>query len=1054
MVCSISDVEQLESFTIAPFLKAAKNMKWLKTSFSLLLFCAVGTGCAYAQDACSFESTLQAMQGLEGQSDPKCHATATRLEYSIYGTPLTVGANRLKHQLQKQFIDAFWAKASVMAIAKQRAVITAELLEQSFLGGFPFQCESAGGARLYLLSGDILSIEPDDLRHYSSVAYSLRAMLALKQDALFRSASARVPLAADAEAALIRATDVLTLAMLQLADQAARATDTYEIQAPVLQRAWDSILHLPAVDEALGGVAATERMQLLPQLIERKLKAYEAYNEIRSKVFLRNLQVYFARFKWPKDAEGGLEFKRNFTEANALFLADLMTRSAQRAIRAGSPLVREAHVHAALQVLTPHELNAFEDVVYFPRFAESQQVKIESYDMDSFRDSGLHWRYLSYALEKVDAGNMPEPDPFAAELLVEGVAQFAVLLLRLSGELAAASAAETLQPQHLYQAFERYNQLLQQHGQLQVDEPALAKLPSRRSGPDGESTRFSEMTDASGLQYQHHSSDWLHRLLRGYLKTGEHSATLSVPPAFGGGGIAAEDVNNDGFVDLLLVGGRGVALFLNQGDRTFREMTQAAGLDWKRADGNGGEARQPLIADFDNDGLQDILITYADDAHRLYRGVGNCKFEDVTELAGLGGQGLVAGPALTFDYDRDGLLDVYIGYFGNYLEGHLPNLSRKNFNATPNKLFRNEGGFRFREVTIGSGTGNTGWTQALGHTDLDGDGWQDLIVGNDFGINAYLRNQGDGSFVDIAAKLGTNKPSFTMNVGIADLNQDLLPDIYISNIVTMVKDDKYVLPSADTTARFNLSSLATMRVVDANDLFMSERKNGELVAHRQARELMGRGNSATGWSWDADFFDADNDGDDDLYCVNGMNDYHVYSETPYFTAVNHTEAEIQLVPAKRATNVFFENEDGKMKNHSEGSGLDLMSNSRSAAFLDLDNDGDLDVALNDYHASAKCFLNHAERLENNWLKVKLVGDPAKGNNRDAIGARLLLETESGQTLWREIHGGGGYLSQDPKVQHFGLGRDQAKQLLIRWPNGAEQVVQNLKLGELQLIEDH
>ena len=1028
-------------------------MKSLKTSFSLLLFCVVGTWCAHGQDACAYESTLQAMQRLEGQSDPKCHATATRLEYSIYGTRLSAGAQQLKHELQKQFIDAFWGKASAMAATNQRAVITVELLEQALLGDLSFQYPDSGGARVCLLSGDILLIEPDDLRHYSSVAYSLRAMLALKQDALFRSAPARVALAADAEAVLIRVTDVLTLAMLQLADQAARADDSYEIQAPLLQRAWDSILHLPAVDEAQGGVSAAARVQLLPQLIERKLKAYEAYNEIRSKVFLRNLQVYFARFKWPKDAEGGLEFKKNFTEANALFLADLMTRSAERAVRGGSPLVREAHVNAALQVLTPHEVNAFEDVIYFPRFAEPQQVKIESYDIDSFRDSGLHWRYLSYALEKVAAEKMPEPDPFAAELLVEGVAQFAVLLLRLSGEQAAQSDAETLQPQHLYQAFERYNHLLQQHSQLQVEEPALAKLPSRSSARNGESTRFSEITDASGLHYQHHSSDWLHRLLRSYLKTGQHSATLSVPPAFGGGGIAAEDVNNDGFVDLLLVGGRGVALFLNRGDGTFEEMTQVAGLGWKRADGNDGEARQPLIADFDNDGLQDILITFADDAHRLYRGTGDCQFEDVTERAALGGQGLIAGPALTFDYDRDGLLDIYIGYFGNYLEGNLPNLSRRNFNGTPNQLFRNEGGFRFREVTLGSGTDNTGWTQALGHTDLDGDGWQDLIVGNDFGINAYLRNQGDGSFVDIADALGTNKPSFTMNVGIADLNQDLLPDIYISNIVTMVKDDKYVLPSAETTAHFNLSSLATMRVVDANDLFMSERKDGQLVAHRQARELMGRGNSATGWSWDAEFFDADNDGDDDLYCVNGMNDYHVYSETPYFTAVNHTEAEIQLVPAKRATNVFFENEDGNMKNHSEGSGLDLMSNSRSAAFLDLDNDGDLDVALNDYHASAKCFLNHAERLENNWLKVKLIGDPTKGNNRDAVGARLLLETESGHTLWREIHGGGGYLSQDPKVQHFGLGRDQAKRLLIRWPNGEEQEVKGLNSGELHLIEN-
>jgi len=431
----------------------------------------------------------------------------------------------------------------------------------------------------------------------------------------------------------------------------------------------------------------------------------------------------------------------------------------------------------------------------------------------------------------------------------------------------------------------------------------------------------------------------------------------------------------------------------------------------------------------------------------------NLTFKDVSAPCGLDGSGLVAGPAITFDYNRDGLLDIYIGYFGNYLDGKLPNLSRRNENATPNKLYRNEGDFRFTEVTMNSGTDNSGWTQALGHTDLDGDGWQDIIVGNDFGINAYLRNEGNGRFVDIASELGVHKPSFTMNVGIADLNKDFFPDIYISNIVTLVKDDKYVLPAAGTTAHFKLGSLATMHVVDANDLFISDVQNGQLVAYDQKRERMGRGNTATGWAWDADFFDANNDGDDDLYCVNGMNDYHVYSEDPYFTAVNHSEAEIQLVPAQRASNVFFENDEGLMKNKSAGSGLDIFSNSRSAAFLDFDNDGDMDIALNDYHAPARLFQNHAEQNDNHWIKIKLVGNPENRNNRDAIGARLMLETESGNVLWREIYGGQGYLSSHPKEQHFGLGTDLPKRLIIRWPNGKDQIVEALKPNQTHVIQD-
>ena len=109
--------------------------------------------------------------------------------------------------------------------------------------------------------------------------------------------------------------------------------------------------------------------------------------------------------------------------------------------------------------------------------------------------------------------------------------------------------------------------------------------------------------------------------------------------------------------------------------------------------------------------------------------------------------------------------------------------------GSPNALFRNTGTLTFADVTAGSGLDNTGWTQAVAHTDLDGDGWQDVIVGNDFGVNAYYRNRRDGTFENIAERIGTDKPSYTMNIGITDLNDDDDPDIYISNIVTMNKDE-------------------------------------------------------------------------------------------------------------------------------------------------------------------------------------------------------------------------------------------------------------------------
>ena len=358
-------------------------------------------------------------------------------------------------------------------------------------------------------------------------------------------------------------------------------------------------------------------------------------------------------------------------------------------------------------------------------------------------------------------------------------------------------------------------------------EPGVAVVASIRSSAAGLSraagdaggptaTYFTDVTDQVGIDVEHRSSDWLSRLLRSYLPGGDNVGNITIPPAFGGAGVAAEDVNGDSLPDLLILSGRGNRLYLNDGDGGFRDVTATAGIDWRRpADGLPGEPRQPIIADLDNDGLQDILITYVNDPHRLYRNVGNLRFVDVTERANLGGDGLVGGPATVFDYDRDGLLDVYITYFGDYVHGVLPTLRRRNANGLPNRLFRNTGSLTFEDVTDGSGVDDTGWAQAVVHTDLDGDGWQDLIVGNDFGINGYYRNRGDGTFENIAERLGTDKPSYTMGFGLTDLNEDGAPDVYVSNIVTMNKDETYVLPNQDTPAKFDPDKLANMRVVEA-----------------------------------------------------------------------------------------------------------------------------------------------------------------------------------------------------------------------------------------------
>jgi hypothetical protein len=419
----------------------------------------------------------------------------------------------------------------------------------------------------------------------------------------------------------------------------------------------------------------------------------------------------------------------------------------------------------------------------------------------------------------------------------------------------------------------------------------------------------------------------------------------------------------------------------------------------------------------------------------MYKNIDGTSFEEVTLTTNLGGEKAVAGPATAFDYDNDGLLDIYIGYFGNYVEGTLPTLKRDNNNGMPNKLFKNLGDFVFQELEFTKDNdSNNGWTQALGHSDINQDGLQDIIVGNDFGVNKYYLNSKNGFFTEESAQLGTDKPSYTMNVGITDLNGDLFPDFYISNIVVMQKDEKYVSPNADTQMKFDPDKMANIRTIEANDLFLSNIKDSTLKGYNLSSNI-GRGYSATGWSWDADFFDFDNDGDEDLYCLNGMNDFSVYSsENPFYFERQESSKTVHYAQSSKEKNVFFVNHGGELINKAQELGADLNSNARSASYFDFDNDGDLDIIINNYHEKATVLENKASK-DNHWIKIKLIGDPTEKVNRDAIGSTIILNSKSNKNLWREIHSTSGYLSVHPKEQHFGLGVDDLVSIKVLWSNG-------------------
>jgi enediyne biosynthesis protein E4 len=1005
--------------------------------------------------ALGLDATVQAIQSLENQRDPKCDATAARLENFMYGTPLSHAGREKKNELQKALIFSVWSEASEAARAKGSDVVTTEILKPILQKTVPYRMDDAKNAHVTLPDGSQLLLEERDVRQYGTVAYALRAILATQQDALLTPNVKLVALAPEAVQTMKQMVDVYTLAALSLSDKAARKAGKKELDAVLMADAWKRVAPMTAEKTALAP-GTSKPGEVLRKIIAQKLVSFRTYNESADPLLYSNIQSFYARHPWPNDVEKTKEITGAFSGAVMDFIAETLLRAQAKAKAEGSPIVRERHIAAVYDERAPYAINIYEDVIFFANLPREQQVYIEAYDADSLRDSGLHWHLIR---QVIDTPNFPlelDLDPFAAELLAEGDAQIGVLTFRTAGEIAKREGSPTLEPAHVAAAKKEIAQRFAAHLKAKPAAKTASKVTSSSAKTKVAGKFFEDVTAETGVEFVHRTSDWLSRFQRTFLysqkgtdapKQGQEPSH-DVPPAFSGSGVASEDIDNDGDADILIVGGLGNRLYLNDGKGTFADATEKAGLNWLGEDEKPGEPRQPLIVDFDNDGNDDVLITYVNAPHRVYRNNGDGTFADVTSKANLGGEGLVGGPAAVFDYDRDGLLDLYIGYYGNYLKGVGPHLSRVNRNATPNKLFRNTGNFTFKDVSAESGTENVGWTQAVAAVDFDLDSWPDLIVGNDFGVNSYYKNLGNGKFEDVASKLGTDLPSSSMNVGTADLNKDGHPDVYISNIVAMVKDEKYIMPTEETRMKRKAEKLATMRVVQNNHLFTSTASPELRYLVNEAVDPM---DTSTGWAWDADFFDFDNDGDDDLYLVNGLHEYLLY-QSEFKVKTAEGEKEMKFAVSEREPNVFFVNEGGKLANRSGDSGADFSGNSRSAAYLDMDNDGDLDVVVNNFNDRAVFLKNNAESLDHNWIKLKLTGDPAQKTNADAIGARVIVKTASGNKIWREVQTATGYLSQHPKQQHVGLGKDKVADVTVVWPNGETREYKGLAAGKVHTLK--
>jgi hypothetical protein len=481
-----------------------------------------------------------------------------------------------------------------------------------------------------------------------------------------------------------------------------------------------------------------------------------------------------------------------------------------------------------------------------------------------------------------------------------------------------------------------------------------------------------------------------------------------------GCGAALIDYDGDGWMDVFLVNGSTLEgfpkgqeptnhLYRNRRDGTFEDVTAKAGL---AASGWGQGA---CVGDYDNDGHDDLFVTYWG-RNRLYHNNGDGTFSDVSERAGVMDKRDRWGSGCAFlDYNRDGRLDLFVG---NYIDMDLkttpvPESGLCLYKGVPvacgppglkggtNILYRNDGDGKFSDVSDASGIARASGTYSLGVStlDFDDDGWTDLYVANDSNPSALYRNNHDGTFTDLGVRAGCaysqdGKPQAGMGVAIADFDRNGTFDIFKTNF------------AGDTSTLY----------VNSGKGYCDDRTFAS-----------GIGLNTRWLGWGVGFADLDLDGWPDLFVVNG----HVYPEVE----------QLQTEAGYKQRKIVYRNlRNGKFEDISErlGPPVTTPKAGRGAAFGDIDNDGDIDIVVNNVHDTPDLFRTDTE-VKRHWLLVKLVGT---SSNRDAIGARVRL-TAGGGTQTGEVRGGGSYYSQNDFRLHFGLGdATTVARLEVRWPNGA------------------
>jgi hypothetical protein len=527
------------------------------------------------------------------------------------------------------------------------------------------------------------------------------------------------------------------------------------------------------------------------------------------------------------------------------------------------------------------------------------------------------------------------------------------------------------------------------------------------------------------------------------------------PYMYMGGGVSVGDINNDGLDDIFFTGNLVPnKLYLNKGKMRFEDISEKAGIT-----GNHQWFTGSTMADVNNDGWLDIYVCasakYQPSDNLLFINNQDNTFTESAEAYGINDKSSSV-QATFFDYDNDGLLDLYVANYPIVLvsmgaEFYRNKVKDNNYEESGH-LYRNNGNLTFSDVTDEAGVRNFGMSIGVVAADFNNDGWKDIYVSNDFNPPDFLYlNNGDGTFGEVVKECTFQTSIFGMGLDVADFNNDGLLDMFQ---IDMTPPDHHrrmvnVIPMRQVTFDNSIDFGFHYQYMQ-NSLQLN---NGIFEGKPVFSNItLFAGVAYTDWSWGGLFMDMDNDGLKDLFVSNGvLRDINNQDILPsprsgtYFRK-QKTEYRPELFPITPVPNFAFRN-NGDMtfsnKSVEWGFGEPTLTNGISCS--DLDNDGDLDLVMSNVNTVSAVYENRAADKDNHYLKIKLLGPV---NNPFGLGSIVFVKT-GGVTQKQELTLTRGYQSSVSPVIHFGLGKSQViDELRVIWPDGMQQELQHIKADQL------